>query len=206
MGTINIWTELHSSKYCRHWTLLCIAQCGSDRNPRVEILAAAQGLDRPLEQRACGHLGTLYMTSTFHLMGIYLGTVASACDFVYLPKTRLPPRKSTSSSSLLLHSPRHKYSTFIVSIECLDFFRFLLLASQIIPQSDLLWLVPRRHKSSPTQSKHATMTQTDEADEAQSQAGDESMTGPGAPTPLQSLEVSLESLIYITRPQPDTCS
>lgn len=37
------------------------------------------------------------------------------------------------------------------------------------------------------------MTQPEEMEEAQSQAGDESMTGPGAPTPLQSLEVSGES-------------
>lgn len=38
----------------------------------------------------------------------------------------------------------------------------------------------------------ATMTQIEEHDETLSQAGDESMTGPGAPTPLQSLEVSLQ--------------
>lgn len=33
------------------------------------------------------------------------------------------------------------------------------------------------------------MTQTEEFDEAQIGEGDESMTGPGAPTPLQALEV-----------------
>lgn len=35
------------------------------------------------------------------------------------------------------------------------------------------------------------MTQTEEYDEEAEAAGDESMTGPGAPTPLSALEVSL---------------
>lgn len=54
--------------------------------------------------------------------------------------------------------------------------------------------VPKTHATNATD---ATMTQIEEHDETQSQAGDESMTGPGAPTPLQSLEVSLECYLLI---------
>lgn len=41
------------------------------------------------------------------------------------------------------------------------------------------------------QTNPPTMTQTEEFDEEAEAAGDESMTGPGAPTPLSALEVSL---------------